>query len=312
MATTANDFSTMEQTLLEQGRAAQAAARKLATLSTETKNQALINIAHALESEQEPVLEANREDYHLAQADGMGDAMLDRLLLTPQRLTGMAEDVRKIAALPDPVNEVIEASTLDNGLKVEKRRVPLGVIGSIYESRPNVTVDIVALTLKSGNACLLRGGKESLRSNIALFNLLRRAVGEAGISPEVIQFVDNPERSLIDALLRMKSCINLLIPRGGTELIKFVAEHATMPVITGGVGVCHTYVDRTADRAKAASIIHNAKVQRPTVCNALDTVLLHSEAALDCLPTIAAIVRGRSGAALRPPRLKHSGSGARP
>ena len=287
MATTANDISSMEQTLLEQGRAAQAAARKLATLSSETKNQALVNIAHALESEQEPVLEANREDYHLAQADGMGDAMLDRLLLTPQRLTGMAEDVKKIAALPDPVNEVIEASTLDNGLKVEKRRVPLGVIGSIYESRPNVTVDIVALTLKSGNACLLRGGKESLRSNIALFNLLRRAVGEAGISPEVIQFVDNPERSLIDALLRMKSCINLLIPRGGTGLIKFVAEHATMPVITGGVGVCHTYVDRTADRAKAASIIHNAKVQRPTVCNALDTVLLHSEAAPDCLPTIA-------------------------
>ena len=282
MATTVDELS-----LLEQGKTAQRAARTLAGLSTQVKNQALLNIAQALETEQRTILEGNQADYQSAQADGMNEAMLDRLLLTPERLTGMAKDVRVVAALPDPVNEVIDRRTLDNGLEVERRRVPLGVIGSIYESRPNVTVDIAALTLKSGNACVLRGGKESLRSNLALVGLLRRAVGEAGISPEIIQYVDNPERSLVDAMLRMKEYINLLIPRGGPGLIKFVAEEATMPVVAGGIGVCHTYVDQTADLDKAASIIFNAKVQRPTVCNALDTVLLHAETAPGCLPAIA-------------------------
>ena len=282
MATTVDELS-----LLEQGKTAQRAARTLAGLSTQVKNQALLNIAQALETEQGGILEGNQADYQSAQADGMNEAMLDRLLLTPERLTGMAKDVRVVAALPDPVNEVIDRRTLDNGLEVERRRVPLGVIGSIYESRPNVTVDIAALTLKSGNACVLRGGKESLRSNLALVGLLRRAVGEAGVSPEIIQYVDNPERSLVDAMLRMKEYINLLIPRGGPGLIKFVAEEATMPVVAGGVGVCHTYVDQTADPDKATSIIFNAKVQRPTVCNALDTVLLHAETAPGCLPAIA-------------------------
>ena len=206
------------------------------------------------------MLAANQADYQSAQADGMHDAMLDRLLLTPERLTGMARDVRGIAALPDPVNEVIDARTLANGLAVERRRVPLGVIGSIYESRPNITVDIAALTLKSGNACLLRGGRESRRSNLALVDLLRRAVAEAGISPEIIQYVANPDRSLVEAILRMKEYINLLVPRGGPGLIKFVAEQAAMPVVAGGVGVCHAYVDRTADLEKAVNIIFNAKV----------------------------------------------------
>ena len=282
MATTVDELS-----LLEQGRTAQTAARQLAGLATEVKNQALLNIAQALEAEQGPVLEANRADYQSAQADGMNEAMLDRLLLTPERLTGMARDVRGIAALPDPVNEVIDARTLANGLAVERRRVPLGVIGSIYESRPNITVDIAALTLKSGNACLLRGGRESRRSNLALVDLLRRAVAAAGISPEIIQYVANPDRSLVEAILRMKDYINLLVPRGGPGLIKFVAEQAAMPVVAGGVGVCHAYVDRAADLEKAANIIFNAKVQRPTVCNALDTVLLHAESAPGGLPAIA-------------------------
>ena len=282
MATTVDELS-----LLEQGRTAQTAARQLAGLATEVKNQALLNIAQALELEQEAVLEANRADYQSAQADGMNDAMLDRLLLTPERLTGMARDVRGIAALPDPVNEVIDARTLANGLAVERRRVPLGVIGSIYESRPNITVDIAALTLKSGNACLLRGGRESRGSNLALVDLLRQAVAAAGISPEIIQYVANPDRSLVEAILRMKDYINLLVPRGGPGLIKFVAEQAAMPVVAGGVGVCHAYVDRTADLEKAANIIFNAKVQRPTVCNALDTVLLHAETAPGGLPAIA-------------------------
>lgn len=282
MATTAD-----KDLLLEQGKTAQAAARQLARTSTEMKNQALLNVASALETEQGPILEANRKDYDTAKAGGMDDAMLDRLLLTPERLQGMARDVRTIAGLADPVEEVIEQKTLENGLEVERRRVPLGVIGSIYESRPNITIDIAALTLKSGNACFLRGGRESLHSNLALVGLLRRSIGEAGISPEVIQYVDNPDRELVDTMLQMKEYINLLVPRGGAGLINFVAASAAMPVVAGGVGVCHTYVDRTADPEKASNIVFNAKVQRPTVCNALDTVLVHSEVAPGCLPDIA-------------------------
>jgi glutamate-5-semialdehyde dehydrogenase len=276
-----------EKYLVEKGQAAREAARKLARLPTPAKNQALINIARALETEQARVLEANQEDYRTARADGLNEAMLDRLLLTPERLRGMALDVRGVATLPDPVGETIEATTLSNGLQVEKRRVPLGVIGSIYESRPNVTVDISVLCLKSGNACLLRGGKESLRSNTALVDLIHRAIGEAGIPQGAVQFIDNQDRALVDSMLGMKDYISLLVPRGGPGLIKFVAEKATMPVVTGGIGVCHTYIDRAADSDKAANIVFNAKVQRPTVCNALDTVLLHAEAAPECLPIIA-------------------------
>ncbi len=287
MVTVAN-----EEALLALGRTAQRAARELSRHSTETKNRALSSIAEALEQEQEPILEANRMDYDAAKQSGMDEAMLDRLLLTPERLNAMAADVRTIMSLPDPVGEVIEARILPNGLDVERRRVPLGVIGSIYESRPNITVDIACLTLKSGNACLLRGGRESLHSNQALVNLLRRSIGEAGISPDTVQYVDNPDRALVDTMLQMKDYINLLVPRGGQGLINFVAENAAMPVVAGGVGVCHAYVDRTADLEKAAGIIFNAKVQRPTVCNALDTVLLHAEVAPNCLPGIARELAG--------------------
>ena len=284
---------TDRESLLTLGKTAQRAARELSRQSAETKNQALANIADLLESEQGPILEANRVDYEAAMASGMDEAMLDRLLLTPERLRGMASDVRTIAYLPDPVGEVIEARTLSNGLEVERRRVPLGVIGSIYESRPNVTIDIASLTLKSGNACLLRGGRESLHSNQALVSVLRRAIGEAGINPDTVQYVDNPDRDLVDAMLQMKHYIDLLVPRGGQGLINFVAANAAMPVVAGGVGVCHAYIDRAADLVKAANIIFNAKVQRPTVCNALDTVLLHAEVAPSCLPDIA---RNLSGA----------------
>ena len=283
---------TDKESLLALGKTAQRAARELSLHSTDTKNQALANVADLLESEQGPILEANRADYAEAKASGMDEAMLDRLLLTSDRLIGMANDVRTIASLPDPIGEVIEASTLPNGMEVERRRVPLGVIGSIYESRPNVTIDIAALTLKSGNACLLRGGRESLNSNRALVSLLRRAIGEAGINPDTVQYVDNPDRSLVDELLQMKDYIDLLVPRGGQNLINFVAANAAMPVVAGGVGVCHAYVDRTADLGKATDIIFNAKVQRPTVCNALDTVLVHSEVAPNCLPDIARELSG--------------------
>ena len=278
--------------LYQQGKAAQAASATLARLSSEVRNHALENVARALETEQGPVLAANRADYQDAEAAGINDAFLDRLLLTSERLRGMAADVRGVAALPDPVGEVIESFTLENGLAVEKRRIPLGVIASIYESRPNVTTDIVSLALKSGNACLLRGGKETLRSNTALVSLIHRAIGEAGLPAESVQFVEDTDRALVDVMLGMKEYINLLVPRGGTGLINFVAENATMPAITGGVGVCHTYVDRDADADMAANIVHNAKAQRPTVCNALDTVLVHSEAAARCLPGIASQLNG--------------------
>ena len=273
--------------LRQQGSAAQAASAMLARLPAETRNHALENIAHALETEQGAILEANAADYRDAKADGINDAFLDRLLLTSERLHGMASDVRSVAGLPDPVGELIEDFALENGLDVEKRRVPLGVVASIYESRPNVTTDIVSLALKSGNACILRGGKETLRSNSALVALIHRAIGEAGLPTDAVQFVDNTDRSLVDVMLGMKEHINLLVPRGGTGLINFVARNATMPVLTGGVGVCHTYIDRDAESDMAANIVYNAKVQRPTVCNALDTVLVHSEAAARCLPEIA-------------------------
>ena len=278
---------TAAERLHQQGKAAQSASATLARLPSDVRNDALENIARALETEQGPALEANEADYRDAKAAGIDDAFLDRLLLTPGRLNGMAADVRGVAALPDPVGEVIESFTMYNGLEVEKRRIPLGVIASIYESRPNVTTDIVSLALKSGNACILRGGKETLRSNTALVSLIHRAIGEAGLPIDAVQFVDDTDRALVDVMLRMKEYINILVPRGGAGLINFVAENATMPAITGGVGVCHTYVDREADTDMAAQIVHNAKVQRPTVCNALDTVLVHAEAAARCLPEIA-------------------------
>ena len=284
--------------LAAMGKAAQKAAKKLARVSTEVRNQALLNLADALEDNQADVLSANTKDCTAAQADGLNQAMLDRLLLTPDRLMGMAQDVRSIAALPDPVGETIETKTLDNGLCLEKRRVPLGVIASIYESRPNITIDIAALCLKSGNASILRGGKESLHSNTALIKLIHRALAQAGVIQEAVQFIDNPDRSLVNTLLQMKEYVSLLIPRGGSDLIKFVAENATMPVVTGGIGVCHTYVDRKADLNMAADIIFNAKVQRPSVCNALDTVLLHADIAPQGLPLIASRL-GEAGVELR-------------
>ncbi len=273
--------------LTAMGKAALSASRKLARSPATDRNLALHTLAQALETEQEPVLAANRQDYSEAEAGGMNAALLDRLLLTPEHLNAMADDLRGIAKLPDPVGETIESMTLENGLSLEKRRVPLGVIASIYESRPNVTADIAALCLKSGNACILRGGRETLRSNLALVDAIHRSLTEAGLTPETVQYIDNPDRSLLDELLQMKEYVSLLVPRGGPGLINFVAEKAAMPVITGGVGVCHTYVDRSADAQMASNIIFNAKVQRPTVCNALDTVLVHAEVAPHCLPEIA-------------------------
>ena len=269
------------------GLAARKASRKLARLSTEDKNRVLLNLAGLLRSDQADVLSANLSDYQEAKSDGMDESLLDRLLLTSERLNGTADEVQRVAELTDPIGEVIETHSQPNGLITSRRRVPLGVVGSIYEARPNVTVDIFGLCLKSGNACILRGGKETIRSNTALVTMLRKALSDAGVTTDAVQFVDNPDRALVDHLLKMNEYIDLLVPRGGASLVKFVAENATMPAVTGGIGVCHTYVDRAADLKMAAEIVHNAKVRRPSICNALDTVLVHSEIAADGLPLIA-------------------------
>ena len=273
--------------LEEKGKAAKAASRKLAFLPTEIKNRALLGIADALTAKQDEILKANKLDYKESEASGMSAAMLDRLMLNSSRLEGIASDVRTVAALPDPVGEVIEERTLPNGLRLSKKRVPLGVIGAIYESRPNVTVDISVLCLKSGNAVILRGGKEALRSNLALARVVQEAAYKAGVPQGAVQIIESTDRSLVDYMLKMNGTIDLIIPRGGAGLIKSVAENATMPVLTGGIGVCHTYVDKSADLNKAVAIAYNAKVQRPTVCNALDTLLVHTEIAPRYLPLIA-------------------------
>jgi len=213
--------------------------------------------------------------------------MLDRLALSPDRLESIARDVLVVAALPDPVGEVFDMRTLPNGLQVGKKRVPLGVIGAIYESRPNVTVDISALCLKSGNAIILRGGREAIHSNTVLSRLVQDASARAGMPDGAVQFVESPDRGLVNHLLKMGDTIDLIVPRGGAGLIRFVSENAVMPVISGGVGVCHTYVDKSADLAKAVAIAFNAKVQRPTVCNALDTLLVHADIAGGYLPLVA-------------------------
>ena len=284
--------------LMLQGKAARAAARQVARLSTTTKNDVLLGLADSLQSDTADVLAANAGDYAAAQAEGLSESLLDRLLLTPGRLEGIADELRKVASLPDPVGEAIDMKPLPNGMMAGRRRVPLGVVASIYESRPNVTVDIFGLCLKSGNACFLRGGKETIRSNTALVGLIRRALDRAGVTQDAVQFVDNPDRALVEAMLRMDQYIDLVVPRGGAGLVKFVGENAAMPAVTGGVGVCHTYVDRAASLDKAASVAHNAKVRRPSICNALDTLLIHSAVAADGLPLIARELTG-SGVELR-------------
>jgi len=268
--------------------AAKAASRRMAYLSSEIKNTALHNIADDLSANKDEILTANKIDYKKAEASGMSAVMLDRLILNSSRLESIAQDVLAVAALPDPVGEVFDMRTLPNGLQIGRKRVPLGVIGAIYESRPNVTIDISALCLKSGNAMILRGGKEAIHSNSALARVVHDAIVMAGVPDGAVQFIQNTDRVLVDKMLRMRDLIDLIIPRGGAGLINLVAENATMPVVSGGVGVCHTYVDKSADIDNAVAIAFNAKVQRPTVCNALDTLLVHTDIAQHYLPLVAA------------------------
>ncbi|GAB4216169.1 MAG: glutamate-5-semialdehyde dehydrogenase [Roseiflexaceae bacterium] len=272
----------------QMGQRARAAARRLGLISTEQKNAALEAIAQALTARGEEVLAANAQDMERGRAIGTSAALLDRMLLTPQRLAAIAADVRNVARLPDPVGELFEPSTLPNGLRLHKRRVPFGVVGVIYEARPNVTVDVAALCLKSGNATILRGGKEIAHSCAALVGLIRDALAQAGIPADAVQVIDDPDRALVERLLRLDRYVDMIIPRGGAALQQFCREHGTVPVITGGIGVCHIYVDQAADPSQVVPIVRNAKVQRPSVCNALDTLLVHRAVANQLLPAVAA------------------------
>ena len=282
----------MAEELKAKGKAAKEASRKLAYVSTEIKNNALQSIAAALATNKKEIIAANKLDLDQASANGIDETMQDRLVLNEQRLKGMAKDLLTIAALPDPVGEVFDMRTMPNGLLIGRKRVPLGVIGAMYDSRPNVTTDIVGLCLKSGNAVILRGGKEAFNSNQALVKLIQKAITGTGVPEGAVQFVDNTDRALVGEMLKMSQYIDLMIPRGGEAFVRFVAENATMPVVAGGIGVCHTFVDASADMAKAVAIVYNAKVQKPSVCNALDTILVHDVIAEEYLPAVAEQLAG--------------------
>ncbi|EPL8094129.1 glutamate-5-semialdehyde dehydrogenase [Morganella morganii] len=274
--------------MLEQtGKAAKAASRTLAQLSGKQKNQALIRIADLLEQNSAPILAANELDIAKAREQGSSEALLDRLLLTQARLESIAADVRKVCQLADPVGEVIDGGVLESGLRLERRRVPLGVVGVIYEARPNVTVDVASLCLKTGNAVILRGGKETHNTNVAMVSVIQQALSECGLPQAAIQAIDNPDRALVNELLKMDRYVDILIPRGGAGLHRLCREQSTIPVITGGIGVCHIFVDETADLHKALPVIRNAKVQRPGVCNAVETLLVHEKVAAEFLPLLS-------------------------
>jgi glutamate-5-semialdehyde dehydrogenase len=277
----------MDNELLSKGQAAKQAARVLAGLDTAAKNKALAVIADTIVAQTPHILAANQKDMEAGRANGLSEALLDRLLLTETRLAAIANDVRSIISLPDPVGEDIEGRRLPNGLQLSKRRTPIGVIGVIYESRPNVTIDISALCLKSGNAAILRGGKESAHSNQALAAAVQLGLQTAGLPAAAAQLIESTDRGMVREMLRANGLIDMIIPRGGAALHQFAIENASVPVITGGIGICHVYVDAAADPAKVNPIIVNAKVQRPSVCNALDTVLIHQAAAPALLPGLA-------------------------
>jgi glutamate-5-semialdehyde dehydrogenase len=276
----------MHEDIRKKGELARQASRRLATLDTRTRNRALKTIAETLTAQQSSIVDANSRDLDAGRQAGLSEALLDRLLLNSSRLQDVARDVLAVAALPDPIGETFDGCALPNGLQIGKRRVPIGVIGVIYESRPNVTVDISALCLKSGNAAILRGGKEAWHTNMALAAAVQDACLKNDIPAGAIQLIESQDRAIVKDMLTAHQYIDMIIPRGGAGLHRLARENATVPVITGGIGICHVYVDQTADLRKAVPIIHNAKVQRPTVCNALDTLLVHRDVADELLPQV--------------------------
>ncbi|WP_158138815.1 glutamate-5-semialdehyde dehydrogenase [Vibrio metschnikovii] len=261
--------------LIEMGKAAKSASFQLATASTAQKNQALAIIADELEANMDAILAANAKDIALGQASGLSEALLDRLLLNESRLQAIAHDVRNVISLPDPVGSEIDSKVLENGMSLARRRVPLGVVGVIYEARPNVTIDIAALCLKTGNAAILRGGKETFFSNLELVKVIQLALSKAELPMASVQYISQPEREYVTQLLTMDQYVDMIIPRGGAGLHKMCKENSTIPVIIGGFGISHIFVDESADLDKSLAVIENAKMQRPSACNALDTLLVH-------------------------------------
>jgi glutamate-5-semialdehyde dehydrogenase len=280
-------MTTTAQSLHDQALATSAAAHRLAAVPTEVKNAALAAIAEQIEANQEAILSANEQDLTAAKQAGLGFQFLERMTLNDARVQDMADAARTVAALEDPIGEIIEERDLSNGLNLQRVRVPLGVIGVVYESRPNVTIDIATLCLKSGNGVILRGGKECILTNTVLAGIVKDAIEGAGVPRDAVLFIESTDRGIVREMLEMDDVIDLMIPRGSAELVRFVGQNARMPAITGGVGVCHTYVDAAAKLDDALAIVVNAKVQRPTVCNALDTVLVHQSVARDFLPKLA-------------------------
>lgn len=266
---------------------ARSASKQLALLSKDQKNNVLNDIADQLALNSEALISINQEDVEDARRAEMAEYLLDRLILTEERIRSIVADLRHMMDLPDPVGEIFDEYSPPNGLLVHKVRVPLGVIAVIYEARPNVTLDVAGLALKTGNAVVLRGGSETIRTNQALVNVIHTALRKNQIPTEAVQLINSPDRKYVADLLKMHHWIDMLIPRGGAALHDYCRENSTIPVITGGIGICHLFVDESADTEAAIEVIHNAKVQRPTVCNALDTVLVHENVADEFLPLMA-------------------------
>lgn len=268
------------------GIAAKDAAFQLATASTAQKNKALAIIADELEANADTILAANAKDIDKGRDAGLSDALLDRLLLNQERLSGIANDVRNVISLNDPVGSELDSKVLENGMTLSRRRVPLGVVGVIYEARPNVTIDIAALCLKTGNASILRGGKETFFSNMELVKVIQSALAKAELPAASVQYIEKPDRELVSQLLKLDDYVDMIIPRGGAGLHKMCKENSTIPVIIGGFGISHIFVDESADLVKSLDVVENAKVQRPSACNALDTLLVHEKVAAEFLPML--------------------------
>ena len=273
------------------GARAKAAAVELAALRAPEKNAALNAMAEEILRSKEEILTANANDVDAARAKGTPEPLIDRLALNEARLNSMAKGMRDVAELPDPVGRLLEGGTLDNGLRIERRSVPFGVIGIIYEARPNVTGDAAALCFKAGSACILRGGSEAIHSNAAITRAMRRGLGRVKLNPDAVQLIEDTSRETAQALMKLNAYLDLLIPRGGAGLIRTVVENATVPVIETGVGNCHVYVEKSADIAMAAEIVFNAKTSRPSVCNAMETLLIDAAIAEAALPVIAQRLR---------------------
>ncbi|WP_234495382.1 glutamate-5-semialdehyde dehydrogenase [Vibrio maritimus] len=279
--------------MIKLGQNAKQASFALATASTAQKNRALQIIADELEANADVILAANAKDIDLGREAGLTEALLDRLLLNEQRLKGIADDVRNVITLSDPVGSEIDSKVLENGMSLSRRRVPLGVVGVIYEARPNVTIDIAALCLKTGNASILRGGKETFFSNMELVKVIQSALDKAGLPAASVQYIEKPDRELVSQLLKLDDYVDMIIPRGGAGLHKMCKENSNIPVIIGGFGISHIFVDDSADLTRSLDVVENSKVQRPSACNSLDTLLVHENVAAEFLPMIAERLKGK-------------------